>query len=190
MLGSTNNRRDCNRMEIYHRRAWWLGLIFIAPPIWLSLSLAGYTSTSIAKSEFVVVCVIIGICLLVALQCFLGSTRFYFDNGEGSAIQIRKHFYGEKVIRFPYSSIIDISVRCYRRGKNTAPSYRVGLTQSEKMFGQSATKFIELKSFGGTDVDRKSALDFARKICSYAQIRINDNSDIVRQDMVHHHLRC
>ena len=187
-LGSANNRRDCINMEIYHRRTWWLGLIFIAPKIWLSLSLAGLTSTTIAKSEVVVVYIIIGICFLVSVQCFFGSTSFYFDNNAGAAVQVRKHFYGEKAIHFPYSTIIDISVRCYRRGKNGNKSYRVGITQSEKLFGQSATKFTEAKSFGGTDNALKSALDFAKEISSYTQISVNNNSDVIRQDAGHLHL--
>ena len=174
-------------MEIYHRRAWWLGLVFIAPSVWLSLSLAGLTSTSIAKSEVVAVYVIIGFCLLVSMQCFFGSTRFYFDSRAGAAVQVRKHFYGEKVIHFPYSTIIDISVLCYGWGKDDNKSYRVGITQSEVMFGQKAKKFTELKSFGGTENDRKAALDFAKEISTYTQISINDNSDVVRPDTGHHH---
>ena len=101
-------------MEVYYRRAWWLGLIFILPALWFSLSLADYTSQNISRSETIAAYAVIGVCFLVALQCFMGSTRFYFDNVAKAGIQTRKHFYGEKIARYPSSDIANVTVRCYR----------------------------------------------------------------------------
>ncbi len=170
-------------MEVYYRKARWLGFIFIAPPIWFSLTLAGYTPQNIKGSEITVAYVVIGICTLVALQCFMGSTRFYFDNGARAGIQIRKHFYGKKVLRFPYSSIQEIAVRCYRRadkGDEGEIAYSVGFTEKTTLFGNDATKFTELRSYDGTDEGRSAARDFAKQICFYTKLDFLDDSETVR----------
>ncbi len=173
-------------MEIYHRKVRWLGFIFIIPVIWFSLTLTGYTSQHLDSSETTAAYVVIGVCLLVALQCFMGSTRFFFDNEASAGIQIRKHFYGEKIVHYPYSNILEVTVRCYRRGNKAVPTYRVGITEGTKLFGQEATQFTELRSFGGTKEDRFAARDFAKEICLYTTLHFTDDSDNVRPDVGYH----
>lgn len=173
-------------MEIYSRKIRWLGIVFIIPALWFSLSLAGYTSQTIKPSETVVAYIVIGVCLVVALQCFVGSTRFYFDNGVMAGIQVRKHFYGEKIIRHLYSDIVDVTVRCYRRGNEGMPRYRVGIRESTTMFGGSAVAFTELRSFGGGVEERLKAQAFAKKISSYTSLKYFDDSDVVRAEMRPH----
>lgn len=169
-------------MEIYYRKVWWLGFIFIIPAFWLSLSVAGYTSLSIKGSDAIAVYVVIGLCFLIALQCFMGSTRFYFDNKAKAGIQVRKHFYGEKIIHFPYSNIIDITIRCYRRGNKGIPRYCVGITESATTFGKNTLKFIELRSFDGAEDERSNAREFAKQISSYTKLSLTDDSDIIRAE--------
>ena len=174
-------------MEIYFRKARWLGFIFIVPAIWLWLSMAGYTSQAINGSETIPSYIAVGVCLLVALQCFMGSTRFYFDNGAKAGIQIRKHFYGKRIIRFPYSNILNVTIRCYRRGNKGVLVYRVGITERTTMFGQNATKFTELRSFGSAVEDRLAAQDFAKQICIYTKLNLADDSDAIRTEVGRHY---
>ncbi|WP_345552594.1 hypothetical protein [Microbulbifer aestuariivivens] len=169
-------------MEIYYRKARWLGFIFIIPAFWLSLSVTGYSSISIKGSEAIAAYAVIGLCFLIALQCFMGSTRFYFDNKAKAGIQVRKHFYGEKIVYFPYSNITGITILCYRRVDTGITRYCVGISESAKIFGQNAVKFIELRSFGGTEDDRSNAREFAKQIGSYTKLSLTDNSDIIRAE--------
>lgn len=174
-------------MEIYHKKLPWLGFVFLVPTIWLSLSIAGYTSLSISSSDLTGVYIAIGVCLVVTLQCFMGSTRFYFDNDEQSAIQVRKHFYGEKIIRIPYENIQLITVRCYQNGAKGLKKYQVGFTENTRLFGHSATKFTPLRIFIGDTSDLSLAREFAQEICSYTTIEFFDDSNTIRAEMGHNH---
>ncbi len=173
-------------MEIYYRSARWLGSIFIIPALWLLLSMGGYTSLNIDGSESIAAYVVIGVCFLAALQCFLGSTRFYFDNEAKAGIQIRKHFYGEKIIHHPYSSILSVTIRRYRVGNKEVPRYCVGIIENTRLFSQSATKFTELRSFGGNAEDHSAAQDFAKQISLYTKLNFTDDSDVIRAEIGHH----
>ena len=169
-------------MEIYHLKARWLGYVFLAPAVWFILSLTGYTSFEIKGDEKVVAYFVITICIIVAFQCFLGSTRFYFDNSSQNGIQIRKHFYGKKTIYFPYSNIVAIAVRSYRRGSNDSLVFRVGLIEKTMQFGQTVEKFTTLRSYSSKEKSLSSAREFGKEICSYTNLNFLDNSEVIRPD--------
>lgn len=172
-------------MEIYHRKARWLGLIFGLPALWLALSIAGYTSFSIGSRDTVAAYIVIVVCSLMALLCFFGSTQFYFDNSIKAGIQTRKHFYGEKILLYPYDNIIDVTIRCYKRGNNGTPKYCVGITEQTEAFNQKSVKFTELRAFGGSKLELAAAYEFAKQISDYTKLRFFDDSDSVRAQVDH-----
>ena len=170
-------------MDIYHKKLPWLGFVFLLPVVWISISLAGYTDQAIPSSDLTAVCIIFGVCFLVSLQFFMGSTRFYFDNDEQAGFQIRKHFYGDNIVKIPYVNINEITVRCYRHGIKGPLNYQVGLTEVTNLFGCNSIKFTNLRFYNGEQKDLSLAIKYALDICAYTQIKFIDDSKNIRAEM-------
>ena len=70
-------------------------------------------------------------------------------------------------------------LKCNRNNPHAATSaaaYRVGFTQETVLFGQAATKYIELRYFGRERSDYLDAVKFAKEICKYSGLNYLDDS--------------
>jgi len=170
-------------MEIYHYRFRWLSIVFFIPAVLIFLFEINVLSHD-DDLPWYVSYIIISVCLLVSLQCLFGSTRLYFDNESKNIYQVRKHFYGKKIISHPYHEIKNIEVRFSRTlhsnptQPSSPPKYKVGFTKKGTLFGQKATRFEQLREFGGEQKDHKEAMDFAKKVSKYCGIKLHDDTQV------------
>ncbi len=171
-------------MEIYNHRARWLSIVFFIPAVLVFLLEIDVLSHD-DDLPWYVSYIIISVCVLVSLQCFFASTRLYFDNQSKHIYQVRKYFYGKKIVSHSYSEIKNIEVRFSRKVYSSPhqpsgpPRYKVGFTEKTTMFGQEATRFEQLREFGGEQKDYKEAMDFAKNVSEYSGIRLHDDSQVI-----------
>jgi hypothetical protein len=166
-------------MEIYYRRGLWFSFIFAIPTIvvlLIQIDIIEYAN----KAPDTVGYIIIGICGFLTILTVFASTRLYFDNNEKACIQVRNHFYGKKLIIYPYVDILNIVVALKRDSDHAIAAYRVGITQETMLFGRLATKYIELRYFGTEQVDYVGAVKFAKEICSYSELSYLDDAQIAK----------
>jgi hypothetical protein len=166
-------------MEIYYRRGLWFSLIFAIPAIailLIQIDIIEYANKAPDTAGYI----IIGICGFLTILTACASTRLYFDNNEKACIQIRNHFYGQKRVIYPYVDILNIVVRLELNTTNNAGGYKVGFTKATTLFGQAATKYVELRHFGREQSDCLEAVKFAKEICEYTDLNYLDDSKIKR----------
>ena len=166
-------------MQIYYRRGLWFSLVFAIPAILVllvQLDIVEYASRTSATTSYI----IIGICGFLTILTAFSSTRLYFDNGKKACIQARSHFYGKKLVIYPYGKILNIVIRLNLNTADSVGGYQVGFTQAAIVFGQAATKYIELRHFGSEQSDYLSAVNFAKEICEYTGLSQLDESKIKR----------
>jgi len=162
-------------LEIYHRKAPLLGVVFLIPLVLVILvqwDIIEYSN----KAPNMVGYIIIVVLALVVLLTLFGSTRLYFDNNEQACIQLRAQFYGTKRIVYPYSEIVNIVVALNFDSHNSMHIYKVGFTQEAKLLGMPAKQFHELRAFGKDHNNYVDAVLYARNLSKYTGIAFLDDT--------------